>query len=83
MNRRTLDGREKVLGKEHPETLTSVYCLAYLLHKQQNYEMARPLYQRALVDYRKVFRSHHPTTKACFEHYSSLLKELDKTETAS
>lgn len=27
---RLLEGYEKVLGKEHPDTLTSVYCLAYL-----------------------------------------------------
>ena len=32
MHRRALEGREKVLGVEHPDTLTSVYCLAYLLH---------------------------------------------------
>lgn len=28
MNRRALEA----LGKEHPHTLTSIYCLAYLLH---------------------------------------------------
>ncbi|KAL9577476.1 MAG: hypothetical protein Q9203_007445, partial [Teloschistes exilis] len=75
MNRRALDGREKVLGKEHPDTLTSVYCLAYLLQQQQKYHMAKPLYERALAGY-KVFQSHHPTTKACSKHYTSLLREL-------
>ena len=83
MNRRALNDSEKVLGKEHPETLTSIYCLAYLLHQQQRYQMARPLYERALVGYRKVFRSHHPTIKACFEHYTSLLQELDEIGAAS
>ncbi|KAF2786064.1 hypothetical protein K505DRAFT_368547 [Melanomma pulvis-pyrius CBS 109.77] len=29
MNRQALEGREKALGKEHPDTLTSVYCLGY------------------------------------------------------
>ena len=28
---------ESVLGKEHPYTLTSVYCLAYLLHHKKRY----------------------------------------------
>jgi hypothetical protein len=37
MNRRALEGHEKVLGVEHPFTFTSVYCLAYLLHTQRNY----------------------------------------------
>jgi hypothetical protein len=31
MNRRALDGYEKVLGKEHPDTLTSADNLALLL----------------------------------------------------
>ena len=35
MNRRALEGREKVLGVEHPDTLTSVYNFAYLFHDQQ------------------------------------------------
>jgi hypothetical protein len=34
MNRRALDGYEKALGMEHPDTLTSVYCLAFLFHQQ-------------------------------------------------
>ena len=83
MNRRALTGYEKVLGKEHPDSLTSAYCLTYLLHQQQKYRMAKPFYERALVGYEKVFRSHHPTIKACSEHYTSLLQELDKIETAS
>ena len=83
MTRRALDGREKVLGKEHPDTLMSVYCLAYLLQQQQRYPMAKSLYERALTGYRRVFQSHHPTTKACYEHYNSLLREVDKIGAAS
>lgn len=37
MNRRALEGREKVLGKEHPSSLTSVYCVALLFYEQQQY----------------------------------------------
>ena len=32
MHRQVLEGREKVLGVEHPETLFSVYCPDYLFH---------------------------------------------------
>src|SRR6266536_2073963 len=32
MHRRALEGKQRVLGMEHPESLTTVYCLAYLLH---------------------------------------------------
>jgi hypothetical protein len=39
--------REKVPGKGHPETLTSAYCLAYLLANQHRYHEAAALYERA------------------------------------
>lgn len=73
MNRRALEGREKALGKEHPNTLTSVYCLAYLLHQQGKYQEALLLYQRASTSYEKTLGLDHPTTKACLKH-SSLLQ---------
>lgn len=57
MVRRALDGYEKVLGNEHPGTLTSVYCLAYLLQQQQRYHMAKPSYERALVGYLRATRA--------------------------
>jgi hypothetical protein len=44
MNRQTLEISEEVLGKTHPDTLTSVYCLAYLLRQRQEFEEASLLY---------------------------------------
>ena len=40
MNQRALDGCNKVLGKEHPDTMTSVHSSARLLHRQQRYVIA-------------------------------------------
>ena len=77
MNRRALDGRERVLGKEHPYTLMSVDNLAYLLHQQKNHVMAKALYERALAGFEKVLGSNHPDTKGCFDDYSSLLREME------
>lgn len=34
LNRPALEWYEKELGVQHPDILTSVYCLAYLLYKQ-------------------------------------------------
>lgn len=82
MSRQALSSREKMLAKEHPGTLMSVYCLAFLSHQQQIGRRTRPLYVRALVDYRKVFQSDHPTTKPCSGHYTSLLQEFDETAIA-
>ena len=48
MNRRALEGREKVLGKEHPDTLTSVNNLASVLQGQGKHEEAEQMNRRAL-----------------------------------
>ncbi|KAF2462588.1 uncharacterized protein BDR25DRAFT_387040 [Lindgomyces ingoldianus] len=62
MNRRALEGREKALGKDHPDTLTSVYCLAYLLHHRHRFKEALPLYHRAFSSYLASLRLRHLTT---------------------
>jgi hypothetical protein len=77
MNRRALDGKEKVLGKEHPNTLMSVYCLAYLLHKRKRYDAASELYRRASRGYRITLGQSHPTTVACDNNYHSMRQEMD------
>jgi tetratricopeptide (TPR) repeat protein len=77
MNRRALEGQEKVMGMEHPHTLISVYCLAYLLQAKGQYDDASVLYQRAIAGLQKTLGPHHPTTLACSEHYSSLLDKLN------
>ena len=76
MNRRALEGREKVLGVEHPDTLTSVYNLAYLFHHQQRYNDASILYLRASAGLSKALGPDHPTTQNCSYHYSSMIREM-------
>jgi hypothetical protein len=70
---------EEVLGKTHPDTLTSVHCLAYLLQKKQEYEEASLLYQRACTGYNFLLGSEHPTTKACVNYYSIMLSSLQES----
>jgi hypothetical protein len=77
MQRRALEGREKALRREHPHTLTSVYDLAFLLHRRQHYSAAIGLYQRAHKGYVKVLGAEHPTTTACFQHYKSALEHRE------
>src|SRR6266480_144644 len=48
MNRRALEGYEKVLGKDHPSTLMSVNSLALALRAQGKYEAAEEMNRRAL-----------------------------------
>ncbi len=77
MNRRALEGREKVLGVEHPDTLTSVYNLAYLFHHQQRYNDASVLYLRASAGLPKTLGPDHPTTRSCSYYYSSMIREME------
>ena len=64
MYRRALTGLEKVLGAEHPHTLKSAYCLAYLFHVQRRIAQAGELYRRALNGYSRILDADHPTTAA-------------------
>jgi hypothetical protein len=83
MNRRALVGREKVLGVDHPDTLTRVYCLAHLLDTKQDLHEALHLYRRAIVGYHKALGPSHPTTVACQGYRRSLLEKIDQRSWAS
>ncbi|KAH6989834.1 putative kinesin [Ilyonectria destructans] len=48
MNRRALDTSEKVLGRQHPDTLASINNLALVLRYQGKYEEAEQINRRAL-----------------------------------
>lgn len=76
MHRRALEGSEKALGKDHPDTLTSVRCLASLFHKQRQYEAALDLYKRASDGFQRVLGLEHPLTTACSSEYLSLEQEI-------
>jgi Tetratricopeptide repeat len=73
MHRQTLATREKVLGEEHPDTLTSVYCLAHLLANQYRNDESAALYERACAGYSGVLGNDRPTTRACYRHYAKML----------
>jgi hypothetical protein len=54
MNQLALNGREKVLGPEHPDTLTSFSNIAGVLWSQGKYKAAMRMNQRALDMKQKV-----------------------------
>ena len=57
-----LEYAERVQGKEHSNTLTSVNNLAGLLYSKGDYAGAEPLYRRALEDRERVMGKDHPST---------------------
>jgi len=60
MHRRTLELREKVLGPEHPDRLTSMNNLALVLVDQCEYEAAEAMHRRTLELREKVQGPGHP-----------------------
>ena len=65
---------EKVLGKEHPDTIASVNNLAGLYQSQGRYAEAEPLYQQALQLYEKVLGKEHPDTITSVNNLAFLYK---------
>ena len=55
--------RKRVLGDEHPDTLTSLNNLAGLFYSKGEYDRALPLYEECLAKIKRVLGDQHPHTK--------------------
>jgi tetratricopeptide (TPR) repeat protein len=59
---RALGGREKTLGKDHPDTLSTVHNMGSVFDNQGEYGKALEWYQRALDGCEKTLGKDHPST---------------------
>ncbi|KAK4220475.1 kinesin light chain 1, partial [Podospora fimiseda] len=82
MHRQVLQLYEKVLGKEHPHTLTSMNNLALVLDKLGKYEEAEKMHRQVLQLREKVLGKEHPHTLASMNNLALVLKKLGKYEEA-
>jgi tetratricopeptide (TPR) repeat protein len=73
---------ERVLGPEHPDTLSSLNSLAELYRNQGKYELAAPLFQRALATYERVLGPEHPDTLGTVNNLAVLYRSQGKDELA-
>lgn len=73
MYRRALEGRERVLGVEHPNTLTSVGNLALVLRELGKYAAAEEMYRRALEGRERMLGPEHPNTSSSAYNLAALL----------
>ena len=80
--RRALEGREKALGAEHPDTLMSVNNLGGLLSDKGDYEGAEALYRRALEGNEKALGAEHPDTLNTVNNLGILLSDKGDYEGA-
>jgi len=74
--RRALESRERVLGKEHPQTLSSVNNLALCLYALGDAAAALPLLRRALDSSEQVLGKEHPDTLDSVNNLAGCLRSL-------
>ncbi|HYG09852.1 MAG TPA: tetratricopeptide repeat protein, partial [Pyrinomonadaceae bacterium] len=80
---RALAIRERVLGDEHPDTVTARIRLARLFAAQSDFARAEPLFLRALAAREKSPGAEHPDTASTLTDLALLYKEAgdyDKSE---
>jgi tetratricopeptide (TPR) repeat protein len=77
--------REKVLGKEHPGTLTSIHNIALFLQSQGKYDEAEPMYRQTLALTEKILgKEHlrHASTLTSMNNLAFLLQSQGKYDEA-
>ncbi|CUS09266.1 unnamed protein product, partial [Tuber aestivum] len=62
MHRRALEGCEKILGPDHPNTLTIVSNMASILQDQGKHNESETMNRRALEERQKFLGPDHPET---------------------
>ena len=73
---------ERVLGLEHPDTLSILNNLGALYWSQGKYELAEPLLQRVLETYERVLGPEHPDTLRSLHNLAIIYTNQGKYELA-
>jgi len=66
--------RERILGREDPNTLTSVRTLALVLQYRGKYKEAEQMNRRALKGHEKALGKEHPSTLTSVNGLASVLQ---------
>ena len=62
--------RKRLLGDEHPDTLTSMHNLAHTLHSQDRREEALTMMERCFQSRQRILGSQHPYTRSSLKALS-------------
>jgi hypothetical protein len=76
----TLTRRRRVLGEDHPDTLTSANNLANVLHTLGDYQQARTLHEDTLTRKRRVLGDDHPHTRQSKQNLAEALRKLEEAD---
>jgi hypothetical protein len=72
LSREVLADRHRLLGDDHPDTLTSRATLAWLAARQGRRGEAEELYRQVIADRSRVLGSGHPDTAAVRDEFARL-----------
>ncbi|KXX72863.1 Kinesin light chain, partial [Madurella mycetomatis] len=64
LQRQTMELRQKILGVEHPDTLTSMNRLALVFLLQEEYDEAEQLQRQTMELRQRILGVEHPDTLA-------------------
>ena len=81
--RESLDGRRRVLGEDHPETLISLHNLGSLRLAQADTAEAEGCYREALAGRRQALGGAHPSTLNTIAALGSLLDATGRPDEAA
>ncbi|KAH5478110.1 hypothetical protein HBI22_243380 [Parastagonospora nodorum] len=83
MHQEALESKEKVLGKDDPATINSVFSLATLALDQMQYEDALPLFERAYAWFMDRHGAEYPSTKSCAAELAYVRRVMEEDRVAA
>ncbi|KAI5842037.1 hypothetical protein BZA05DRAFT_208713 [Tricharina praecox] len=78
----SLAGQEELLGKDHPDTLSTVNYMADVFSYQSEYDKALEWYQRALDGREKSLGNDHPDTLTTVDNMAGVFRSQGQYEKA-
>ncbi|NGX34730.1 MAG: hypothetical protein K1060chlam1_01084, partial [Candidatus Anoxychlamydiales bacterium] len=70
--------RKRVLSQDHPDVVTSMSDLAWVLARQGHYNKAKFLYEKALAIGNNVLGKDHPRISTIMKDYLWVKKKLEE-----
>jgi tetratricopeptide (TPR) repeat protein len=81
-HRQAFEIRKSILGKEHPDTLSSMHELAVVLGDQGKYKEAEKIYRETLILKKKILGGEHPNTLSGMHGLAVVLSDQGKYDEA-
>ena len=80
--REVLELRERILGRDHPDTLAAMNNLAAVLQDQGDLSAAQSFHERTYLTCQRVLGSDHPSTLATMNNSAAVLQDLGRHDEA-